>query len=470
MSSGILWFKNDLRLDDNPALVAAAGQVDRLICVYCIDAHFEQSSDYGGAARVGPHRSGFIAQALIDLDQQLADRQQTLLTVRGEPEEVLPRIAAFIEASAVWAEIERAPDEAAQLGRVSARLPAGCALVTTEDNTLYRLADLPYDDLADVPATFTRFRKTIESTIDNRVPVAAPETLPGAAELSTLVSELALESVDVGPWLPANPRFSGGERAGQARLAHYLFDTDAIADYKQTRNGLLGDDYSSKFSPWLASGCLSARRIAEQVRLYEARQTANQSTYWLVFELRWREFFHWTLARVDAELFSRGGIIGRDDRPTATDGPTIAAWQAGRTGMPFVDANMKELAATGYMSNRGRQNVASFFARDLAQDWRWGAAWFESQLVDYDVASNWCNWATVAGVGTDKRDNGFNVLSQAKRYDAKAEYVLYWLPELEAVPAKWRHTPWLADADTLAAIGYPRLAHIPRDWGNHLPD
>ncbi len=465
MSTGILWFKNDLRLDDNPALVAAASQVDRLVCVYCIDARFEQTGDYGEARRVGPHRRGFIAEALVDLGQQLAERHQTLLTVRGEPEDILPRIAAFTGAGAVWAEVERAPDEVAQLERVNAQLPEGCALITTEDNTLYRLADLPYDDLADVPATFTKFRKKIEDTIDNRRPVAIPDRLPAPVDLS----ELSIEQSDIGPWLPAEPRFAGGERAGQARLAYYLFDTDAIADYKQTRNGMLGDDYSSKFSPWLAAGCLSARRIAEQVGVYEARETANKSTYWLVFELRWREFFHWTLARVGADLFSRGGIIGRDDRPKTTDGPTIAAWQAGRTGMPFIDANMKELAATGYMSNRGRQNVASFFARDLAQDWRWGAAWFEAQLIDYDVASNWCNWATVAGVGTDKRDNGFNVLSQAKRYDSQAEYILHWLPELEAVPAKWRHTPWMADAKILAGIDYPRLAKIPEAWGDHLP-
>jgi deoxyribodipyrimidine photo-lyase len=139
--------------------------------------------------------------------------------------------------------------------------------------------------------------------------------------------------------------------------------------------------------------------------------------------------------------------------------------------MPFIDANMRELAATGYMSNRGRQNVASFFARDLQQDWRYGAAWFEAQLVDYDVASNWGNWATVAGVGTDKRDNGFNVLAQAQRYDGDAEYISHWLPELRGLPAGQRHTAFLLDDATLDAIDYPRLIIPPPDaWGGCFPN
>ena len=465
MTTAILWFKNDLRLDDNPALAAACRDADQLICVYCVDRRFSATSDYGDCRRVGPHRAGFIAEALQGLAEQLSARGQTLHILDGEPDELLPAIAAETGAASVHAEIERAPDEAGQLERVAKALGDTCTLTCAPDNTLYQLEDLPFA-LDDVPATFTKFRKKIEDAIDNRSPIAAPDTLPATADLT----RLTLTPVDVAAWQQDTPRFTGGEQAGRQRLDYYLFETDKLAVYKKTRNGLLGDDYSSKFSPWLAAGCLSARRVAERVAAYEAQVTANKSTYWLIFELRWREFFHWTLARVGTRLFSRGGIIGRRDRPTAVDASAIQAWQAGRTGVPFIDANMKELAETGYMSNRGRQNVASYFARDMAQDWRWGAAWFEERLLDYDVASNWCNWATVAGVGTDKRDNGFNVLAQARRYDSDAEYVLHWLPELEAVPPKWRHTPWQADPATLASIDYPRLSHVPSEWANHIPD
>ncbi|CAN0296193.1 unnamed protein product, partial [Chrysoparadoxa australica] len=192
--------------------------------------------------------------------------------------------------------------------------------------------------------------------------------------------------------------YTGGESAGRARVRHYFWDTEALADYKQTRNGLLGPDFSSRFSPWLALGCLSPRQLMAEIQRFEREVVANESTYWLGFELLWREFFRWILRAYGGRLFRRAGILNRQDRPRARDDDRFAAWREGRTGMPFVDANMRELAATGYMCNRGRQNAASFFARDLGQDWRRGAAWFESRLVDYDVASNWGNWDSVAGV------------------------------------------------------------------------
>lgn len=175
-------------------------------------------------------------------------------------------------------------------------------------------------------------------------------------------------------------------------------EADQLLCVKETRNQLLGTDFSSKFSPWLARGCLSSRRIMAEIAGFEQDVTANESTYWIGFELPWREFFRWVLALNGSRLFQFDGLRGRNDRPAAQDTEQIAAWQQGRTGMPFIDASMRELAVTGYMSNRGHQNAASFLARDLGQDWRVGAACFEAQLVDYDVASNWAN---VAGAGTD---------------------------------------------------------------------
>ncbi len=200
-----------------------------------------------------------------------------------------------------------------------------------------------------------------------------------------------------------------------------------MTHYAETRNQMLGTDFSSKLSPWLARGCLSPRRVYSEIRAFEQQSGATRSTYALIFELLWRDFFHWTLVKHGAQLFRLGGLLERDDRPQARHADVIHAWRTGRTGSDFVNANMIQLAQTGYMSNRGRQNAASYFARDLGQDWRVGAAWFESMLVDYDVASNWGNWANVAGVGTDKRDRGFDVDAQAKRYDPDGAFVAYWL-------------------------------------------
>ncbi|XP_064818036.1 cryptochrome DASH-like [Oncorhynchus masou masou] len=155
---------------------------------------------------------------------------------------------------------------------------------------------------------------------------------------------------------------------------------DAVATYKETRNGLIGLDYSTKFSPWLAIGCISPRYIYQQIKKYESERTANQSTYWVVFELLWRDYFKFVGAKYGDRLFDIKGLQDKSI-PWKKDMNLFNAWKEGRTGVPFVDANMRELALTGFMSNRGRQNVASFLTKDLGLDWRMGAEWFHYLLV-----------------------------------------------------------------------------------------
>ena len=452
MSRAICWFKNDLRVDDNPALTAAL-QAGAVVAVYCVDARLAAASEYG-APRVGAHRRSFIAQALASLRAGLEPYGVELLVLAGEPETILVRLAQANGVASVWTAAESAPEEAGQVRRVRRALARrGVALYETRPNTLHARGDLPFD-LDDMPRVFTRFRRRIERGARPARPIEPPSDGVGIAA----VDLSGIDRFDPAAWSGLATRFLGGETAGRAQLSHYLWQSRAVTRYKHSRNQLMGTDFSSKLSPWLASGCLSVRRVADELSRFESDVVANESTYWLLLELRWREFFHWVLARHGARLFARSGLLDRHDRPAVVDVAVLEAWKDGYTGMPFVDANMRELAATGYMSNRGRQNAASYLARDLGQDWRWGAAWFEAQLIDYDVASNWGNWANIAGVGTDKRDQGFDVLAQALQYDSEAEYVVRWVPELETLPRKYRHTPWLAAAETLEAVGYPRLA------------
>jgi deoxyribodipyrimidine photo-lyase len=209
-------------------------------------------------------------------------------------------------------------------------------------------------------------------------------------------------------------------------MNHYFWNTQKLSYYKNTRNGLVGTDYSSKFSPWLANGSLSPRIIYWEIKRYEREIQKNQSTYWLIFELVWRDFFKYISLKHGNKIFKIGGILEKNYQ-WKQDKALFDRWKNGQTQEAFVNANMIELRQTGWMSNRGRQNVASYFAKELTMDWRMGAAYFESMLLDYDVHSNYGNWMYVSGVGNDPRDRKFDVRWQAQQFDANGKFQNLWL-------------------------------------------
>lgn len=184
---------------------------------------------------------------------------------------------------------------------------------------------------------------------------------------------------------------------------------------------------STKFSAWLASGCISPRQVISALNDYEAHHGQNDSTYWIYFELLWREYFHWYSHSVGKQLFLRHGIKTQHTLHTSFYPQRFQAWCAGNTPYPLVNACMHQLSETGYLSNRGRQIVASCFVNELQLDWRYGAAWFEQQLIDYDVAVNWGNWQYLAGVGVDPRgQRHFDITKQQSRYDANGSFIKRW--------------------------------------------
>lgn len=430
MPTSIVWFKTDLRLHDNEALVKAIQQSNSVVPVYCID-----ESQFGktkfGFEKTGSFRAQFLLESLIDLDTQLRDLKSGLVIVRGIPEEELPRVARLYNAKKVYAKKEVTTDEKKQEERVvSALWKQGCMVETFSTSTLYHAEDLPFP-LRGIPDVFTTFRKKIEKEAGIRPVFYKPDSIPSPIippmKLPSL-AELGLEAVT--PDNRASITFQGGETAGLKRLNDYIFETEAIATYKETRNGLLGENYSSKFSPWLAMGCLSPREVYHEVKKYEATHCANKSTYWMIFELLWRDYFRFMMKKHRNLLFLSGGIKKTTSKLSKPNAEVLQRWIDGETGQDFIDANMRELKLTGFMSNRGRQNVASYLCHELQTDWRYGAAYFEEILIDYDPSSNWGNWAYIAGVGNDPRiERHFDPQKQADDYDAKKTYRNLWLQE-----------------------------------------
>lgn len=425
MSRGIIWFRNDLRLADNPALFAAVAEHDELLPVVILDPR-QHGASLIGKERSGPFRRRFLAEGIQSLDAELRAKGSVLQVHVGEPAEVLERIARFWSADAVhaqrlfaWEEQEQERD-AAQ--RVHLRLHA--------PPTLLLPGDLPFS-MDKLPQVFTAFRHKVEARWTVRDAMPEPEAIRSPKEWRSKSLEAEWHGASSSDER-AVLRFAGSRSAGLARLKHYLWETKALSRYKETRNGLLGADYSSKLSPWLATGALSAREVYQEVKRYEQVHGANESTYWLVFELLWRDFFQFLAAKHGADLFKRGGIARKTPMGNS-DRRRFEAWCEGRTGQPFIDANMRELAATGWMSNRGRQSVASYLVHDFGLDWRMGAWWFERMLIDYDPCSTWGNWQYVAGVGNDPRHGGqaregrrFDPERQAGMYDPEGEYRRLW--------------------------------------------
>jgi deoxyribodipyrimidine photo-lyase len=448
----LIWYRNDLRLHDHQPLTQALAEGASIIPLYCFDdRHFGQTSF--GFPKTGAFRAQFLLESLSDLQNSWRSRGSDLIIQRGLPEVVIPELVERLGITDVYYHREDTAEESF----VSEALTGSLAAKNVNcrsfwGHTLYRLQDLPFD-LPRLPELFTKFRKDVERDAQIQPPLPTPANLP---PLPADLVGAASWNEDLGkiPTLtelsPAPPQFDsrgvlayrGGETAGIDRLNEYIWEHDRLRVYKETRNGMLGADYSSKFSAWLALGCLSPRYIHQQVKKYEDERIENDSTYWLIFELLWRDYFRFICAKHGNNIFKRSGLQGVD-LPWEQDWQRFDLWREGKTGFPLIDANVRELSATGYMSNRGRQNVASFLTKNLGIDWRMGAEWFESLLIDYDVCSNWGNWNYTAGVGNDARGfRFFNIIKQSQDYDREGKYVKHWLPELAQIPAAKVHEPW----------------------------
>jgi len=454
----LVWYRNDLRITDHAPLYDAARK-GSVLALYCFDPrHFAQTSF--GFPKTGGHRAKFLIESVHNLRDNLRKRGGDLIIRPGKPENVIPDLVSSAGIDRVSAHKEVTKEETEVETELEKKLQIPVRWY--HGHTMYHPDDLPMKG-DKIPDVFTEFRKKVEKHSDVREPLDAPEEITGVAGVEA--GELpGLETLGIAI-VPSDPgsvlQFRGGEDAGLDRINRYLFETDSLKDYKFTRNGLLGADYSSKFSPWVAHGCISARMIHSEVKRYERERHKNVSTYWMLFELIWRDYFRYSAQKHGNSIFYSGGIQ-KKVMDKSTDRTLFDAWASAHTGIPFIDANMRELNASGFMSNRGRQNVASFLAQNLNLDWRMGAEYFESQLLDYDVCSNWGNWAYNATVGHDPRNRYFNIIGQAQKYDPKGEYVRHWLPELKHVPKEFIFEPhkMTPDQQTLfeAVIGddYPK--------------
>ncbi len=421
-AGGVLfWFRNDLRLHDAPALchaiAVARARHTWLLPVVLDDSAQTQATTAWGFARQGAHRRSFRQQGIAALAHALRRLGADLWVCDdAHPVPTLSDAMRQLQASELVCEDIAAPEEQAT---ITALRQAGVRVTTVWQSTLYAPESLPMP-LSQVPDTFTTFRRQLEAaSCRESPPLATPPHWPTPpSRLNLPMPHTPTARLVVG---------DGGEASALAHLQSYC--TRGLPyTYKSTRNHLMGQDSSSRWSPWLATGALSARQAMQAVRECEAERGATESTYWLWFELLWRDHFRWMLCKHGRLLYRPQGL--RQDNTHALPPHRPAAferWRHGETGIDLVDAGMRELGQTGWLSNRMRQIVASAWLHELRGDWRTGAAWFEHALIDFDPYSNQGNWAYMAGVGTDPRGGRrFNLQKQAEAHDPNGAYRQRW--------------------------------------------
>jgi len=429
-------FSNDLRVEDNPGLLAASSESDQLLCLFFHTTPSRLDLPKTPAP-LSNLRQQFLEESLDSLGDRLGELGQQLIEVESSPHETIAKFKEDFGITHIYRSHNSGWFECQQWSSLKARFPTIIFKAYTS-HTIFSEAELPFS-LEDLPPSFSKFRRKVEILAITQ-PLKAPTYLParpGNIE--------AWENPKIGPQRGnTSVHFHGGEIAASMHLEKY-FSSRHASSYKETRNGLDGMTYSTKFSPWLSNGSLSVRRVISRLRKYESDCEANDSTYWILFELLWREYFQWYAHRFKEKIFRFGGI--NNSRPNTAFYPErFKKWCMGNTPFPLINAFMNQLNETGYMSNRGRQLVASCFVHELNLDWRYGASYMESQLIDYDVGSNWGNWQYLAGVGADPRGHRrFNLEKQASIYDPGGQFI-----------AKWANKDYPSALDSVDASDWPK--------------
>ena len=425
-TANLVWFRSNLRVEDNTSLSRAIKDSLRVIGYINIDPAIFELSDYG-FKKTEKFRTKFLLESIQDLKKQLNDINISLIITNQDFETSINSIIEKYNVRSIYMQKEWTRDELAE----EKQIPKHINLIKDFDQFLYSPESVK-EVYENIPRGFSNFRKKCEKYLNITHPLQIPKPLDKKNNIDDVYSIPTLNDLGFEEFrVHRNSvfKFLGGETSAKERVYEYFFETKRISKYKLTRNGLLGKDYSSKLSSWLANGSLSVRYVYMQIKKYEEEIEKNESTYWLFFELIWRDFFKYVSMQHKDKFFSKSGIYG-NSKDWSNNKELINRWIKGETNEPFVNANMKELSKTGFMSNRGRQNVANYLTKELKIDWRIGAEYFESLLIDYDVHSNYGNWLYNAGIGNDSMPfRKFNPKLQSERYDPNKEYEKLWLNE-----------------------------------------
>jgi len=422
MSKKILvWFRNDLRLHDNEMLVEAIAKSDSILPVYILDHRLFGETKYG-TLKTGNIRAQFILESVLGLRNSLKQIGGNLLIAAGNPEDIIPQLVQEYEITEVYHHREVAREETHVSTLVENALwKLRINLKHFIGHTLYNKEDLPFP-IKDIPDAFNQFKKKIERDSIIKPCFAAPDrinvaevidwgTLPSLADLN-----LAAQEKDQ----RADFEFTGGEAEGLVHLQKVIV---AMQQAATTKNLIL----ASKLSAWLAMGSLSPRKVYWEIKKMEGVPNTKAMFNHILLGLLWRDYFRFMFKKYGNTFFNPDGFGSQGLVDVANEQENLNKWRTGQTGFAVVDAVMTELNQTGFISNIARQTAALYLINNLEVSWVFGAAYFEEKLIDYNPASNWGNWANVAGVGNDQKSKSvFDLDKNIKNLDPKGNYANIW--------------------------------------------
>ncbi|HEX2654518.1 MAG TPA: deoxyribodipyrimidine photo-lyase [Xanthobacteraceae bacterium] len=446
----IVWFRDDLRLGDNPALDAAIRSGQPVVCAYVLDEESPEIRKLGGAAR------WWLSRSLAALDEALRSRGARLVLRRGAALDVVSGLAAEIGASTVFHNRRYDRSGIAIDNALAAKLEAaGISVETFQASLLFEPGNI--QSKAGGPMrVFTPFWRAARSCPEPRPPLDVPKRINGMATVaSEHLSEWALEPTAPDWATGLRQAWQPGEEGAHARLAEFV---DArLSGYAMSRDRP-DREQTSRLSPHLRFGEVSPFQLWHATRhALEAPRDKRVSSIDLekfLSEIGWREFSYHLLHQCP-DLATQNFQSRFDEFPWRTDETALRAWQAGKTGYPIVDAGMRQLWQTGWMHNRVRMIVGSFLIKHLLIDWRRGEEWFWDTLVDADPANNAASWQWVAGSGADAAPyfRIFNPILQGEKFDPEGDYVRRYVPELAGLSSDLIHKPWQAPPIMLATAG-----------------
>ena len=446
--AAIVWFRNDLRVQDNAALMAAS-QHSAVIPVFIRE-------DNSPARPIGGARTWWLHHSLAHLAEKLERLGAPLLLISGDAAAVIPELVRATGASAVYWNRRYDPVHQSSDAALKTHLQTNGIAVASFSGQLLREPTRLRTGVGTYYKVYSPFWRALESSLEAlpSMPVLAPRSLTPIDAVAGLDSE----SLDSWQLLPTKPDWSGGigevwtpgEDSAHIRLTEFL--ENRLRGYAERRD-IPAVDATSGLSPHLASGEITPAQIFEALENTETDASPADRTKFRK-EIGWREFA-WNLLANNPGLRENNHNPKFDRFPWIGSADALAAWRKGLTGYPVVDAGMRELWQTGWMHNRVRMIVASFLTKHLMIDWRQGEDWFWDTLVDADPASNAASWQWVAGCGADAAPyfRIFNPVLQGEKFDADGAYVRKFVPELAKMPAKFIHKPWRAPNNVLEAAG-----------------